>query len=459
MFRPFPFVDILNGYARSHFEDNCDFCLPSSLKHALNAQKSCADDSAEVQKCDEITIRTWGEILSMNNCNELGNGLSRKRTLPGHFFRDGKLPLLPKKKSPSDIFSKNKEKTTSSSANSDRLTSGNLCAHSSAGLLMSDSLSKSDLQIGSYESREEDVVSNNNSGSISFSEEGKDVPISGSLKSGSEETLQVGRSLAVGKKTSSSLLLLSQETNAIDLISIGKTKMLEHVKTKRSTEQRSHSLSEVGNGSYGVGLDINGESPDLLAPSFMKRLAVQEFQRKQSDDTNRLKSLLLSSMQKYDDEASIVSRTDTNVSSSSSSTLLAAYFQPLSRRESESDKDKHRLHSSPLSPRNIGRERLAGREVFGISHFRSIPKQDGEIVSENNQDSSPLAGSLDNSYSRSRNDSIPIRIKNSPGTKSAKKVRTSKLQNQPRQTHSNLSQNIFAGPSSPSRVSFASRSK
>ena len=374
-FKPFPFVDILNSYFRLHFRqnpdnDNYDFCLPSSLKHALNAQNSLELGSYVPRKHKEVKIGTWGEILNMNNdFNESESHQSRKGVAPGRLLRDGKLPLLPSIQVSDRKLLRSREKTTSSIVTSDKDTVASLSANSSAGLLISGSLGKSDLQVGSFESRDEN--SSNNSESVSIFEDGRVAPLSGSVKSfgsGSDETLKVRHSQSAGVKAHSPSFL----GNAIDLISIGKAKMVDYVKIRHSTDQGPRSLTDEGNGMYGLGLDINVESPDLVAPSFMKRLAAQEVQRKQTDHINRMKAWLLGSMQKYDEEASIVTGRKMPAplvlptpSSSSSS------FQSLKRRDSEGDKDKYRLHSFQSSPRAAGREQTpVNREKILEEHPR-----------------------------------------------------------------------------------------
>ena len=409
-----------------------DFCLPSSLKHALNAQNVSETSSDESGKQKEVKIGTWGEISFINNDSDgLKNYSLNKDIVPGRLLRDGKLPLLPSVHTSNKRTSNRKERLTSPAAViSDKDTVATISAHSSAGLLISSSLGKSDLQIGSYESRDES--SSSNSESVSLCEEGKVTTLSGSIKSfgsGSDETLRVRHSQSARAKTHSPSFLLSGENNAVDLISIGKTKLTDYMKSRHSTDQGPHSLTDEGSGMYGLGLDINVESPDLVAPSFMKRLAAQELQRKQFDHTNHLKALLLSSMQKYDEKASAAPGGKIQTPQAMPvSDPLSSSFQALTRRDSEGDKDKYKSHSSQLSPRVVRREKLTNRE------------------------------NIDEDYPRTRSDSNPIRIKKMSATEPNSKSKQTILPNGTI-VPSNVVAPVTVGSASPSRVSFASQSE
>ena len=464
----------MNGYSRlllhQRNEQSYEFCLPSPLRHALNAYNHSQDGTEKFQEDKEVKIQTWGEITNIDRVsNSCKDDKQWKEVHAGHFLRDAKLPLLPSEHQSYKMSNKHRDSAAYSTISIDKDTSANLNSYSSAGLLITGSLGKCELQIGSYESREEN--SSNNSGSLS--EEGRAAPLGESVKSfgsGSDDTLRVRHSQLVLKKSVLPSFTLSQEGNAVDLISRGRAKIAEYVTARQPNDQGPHSIADgvdEGNGSYGFGLDINVESPDLVAPSLMKQLATQEDQRKQADQTNRQKALLLAIMQKYDEDASIASQQKPQhpLSSSSSAFSMPPSFQALTRRESEGDKDKHRSHALELSPRVKGRERLSGNDnTDNLQIHRTFKEGD---CSNTDGNTSPVlntgrrlrSNTLDED--RSRSDSNPIRINNSVAVTATKKPVKSILSNQIplSAVPSNVATPLTVGSASPSRVSFASQSK
>ena len=68
----------MNGYSRlllhQRNEQSYEFCLPSPLRHALNAYNHSQDGTEKFQEDKEVKIQTWGEITNIdrvsNSCKD-----------------------------------------------------------------------------------------------------------------------------------------------------------------------------------------------------------------------------------------------------------------------------------------------------------------------------------------------------------------------------------------------------